>query len=465
MMWVAGVDKVCTYLNKPWLEFTGRTLAQELGHGWADGVHPEDFQEILAYYAESFDARRPFRVEYRLRRHDGEYRWILDTGVPRYFPDGTFAGYVGSCIDITERRKAEEALERSEQRYRGVVETQTELICRFLPDTTLTFVSEAYARYFNRPAESLIGTPFLALIPREAHDGVRRQLASFSPDAPMRTYEHEVMLPDGGRRWQEWTDQAIFDDRGVPVEFQSVGRDITHRKQTEEVLRQSEAALRESQRELRSLAGKLLSAYEEERSALARDLHDDTSQRLAALTIEAAMIESECRSAPDSAAKRLRDLRDRLADVANDVHHIARQLHPSILRDLGLTEAIRSECGRFSEREDVDVEFVGREDADLPADVAICLYRIVQEGLRNIAKHAAAEHAEVRLERDEDSVVLSIRDFGVGFDPVSARRGAGMGLASMHERARLVDGDIVIRSEPGQGTAIEVRVPLGELRS
>jgi PAS domain S-box-containing protein len=346
-----------------------------------------------------------------------------------------------------------------------VVQSQTELICRFLPDTTLTFVNEAYARYFSRPEESLIGTPFLSLIPQEAHEGVRRQLASLTPEVPLRTYEHEVILHDGSRGWQEWTDQALFDDDGNVVEVQSVGRDVTDRKLTEEVLRRNEAALRESERDLRLLAGRLLSAHEDERSALARDLHDDLSQRLAALAIETAMIEGECRSAPDSAAKRLRDLRDRLADVASDVHHLARQLHPAILQDLGLAEAIRSECVRFSEREGVQVEFVGSDIADLPPAVAICLYRIVQEGLRNIAKHAKAEEAQVTLVRDDHSIVLSIRDSGVGFDATSARRAAGMGLASMRERAWLVHGDIVVRSEPGQGTAIEVRVPLGELRS
>lgn len=336
MIWVAGLDKGCTYLSKPWLEFTGRSLAQELGNGWAEGVHPNDHDSCLAQYVAAFDARRPFKIEYRLRRHDGEYRWILDSGVPRYYTDGTFAGYIGSCVDITDRRQVEDALRRNE------------------------------------------------------------------------------------------------------------------------------IALQRGKEELRSLAGKLLSAQEEERSALARDLHDDLSQRLAALAIEAAMIEAACLSAPDSAAKRLRDLKDRLADVATDVHHIARQLHPAILQDLGLAEAVRSECVRFSEREGVPVEFVGGDIADLPPDVAICLYRIAQEGLRNIAKHAKAEEAQVTLVREDHAVVLSIRDSGVGFDSTAVRRAAGMGLASMRERAWLVHGDIVVRSHPGRGTAIEVRVPIGE---
>jgi signal transduction histidine kinase len=223
---------------------------------------------------------------------------------------------------------------------------------------------------------------------------------------------------------------------------------------------QAEHALHESQGELRLLAGKLLSAHEEERSALARELHDDLSQRLAALAIETAMLEVDCRSAPEPARKRLRDVKDRLVEVSTDVHNISRRLHPAILRDLGLSDAIQSECLRFSEREGIQVEFLGQDVPNLPSEVAICLYRIAQEGLRNIAKHAKAEEAHVTLLGEGAAVVLSIRDSGAGFDVASARSSGGVGLASMRERAWLVRGDIAVRSRPGQGTTIDVRVPL-----
>ncbi|HTJ91444.1 MAG TPA: ATP-binding protein [Acidocella sp.] len=120
MIWVAGTDNLCTFFNEPWLTFTGRTMEQELGNGWWEGVHPDDVARCHDIYPSHIDHREPFRIEYRLRRADGEYRWLLDNGAPRFDTDGTFLGYIGSCIDITDRKRAETEARESEQRYREV---------------------------------------------------------------------------------------------------------------------------------------------------------------------------------------------------------------------------------------------------------------------------------------------------------------------------------------------------------
>jgi PAS domain S-box-containing protein len=134
MIWMAGTDRKCSYVNKTWLDFTGRTLEQELGDDWAGGLHPDDSSHSLQTYEEAFDRRESFELQYRLRRHDGEYRWVLDNGVPRFNPDGTFAGYIGSCIDITERKLAEESLATMGRRLIEAHEEERTWIGRELHD-------------------------------------------------------------------------------------------------------------------------------------------------------------------------------------------------------------------------------------------------------------------------------------------------------------------------------------------
>ena len=213
MIWMSGADGLCTYFNQVWLDFTGRPMQSEVGDGWTEDVHRDDLQGCLDTYLRAFEARRRFTMEYRLRRYDGEYRWVLDTGVARFERDGRFAGYIGSCIDISERKRAEEALRTSEQ------------------------------------------------------------------------------------------------------------------------------SLRRSRREHRILAGRLLQAQEVERQRVARELHDDLTQRLAALAIEVGSLEQRVdRSGASRAA--LNGIREQLVKLSEDVHALSRQLHPAILDDLGLVDAL-----------------------------------------------------------------------------------------------------------------------------
>jgi PAS domain S-box-containing protein len=134
MIWTTGTDKLCNYVNKPWLDFTGRTLEQELGSGWSEGIHSEDIDTCVKTYTEAFDRREQFDMQYRLRRHDGEYRWISDIGVPRFNQDGSLAGYIGSCLDVTERKRAEEALSTIGRRLIEAHEEERTWIGRELHD-------------------------------------------------------------------------------------------------------------------------------------------------------------------------------------------------------------------------------------------------------------------------------------------------------------------------------------------
>jgi PAS domain S-box-containing protein len=335
MVWMSGPDKLCTYCNKPWLDFIGRPLERQLGDGWSEGVHPDDLQSCLQTYGRAFDARQAFRMEYRMQRFDGQYRWVLDTGIPRFRSDGAFEGYIGSCIDITDQ------------------------------------------------------------------------------------------------------------------------------KQVEETLRAREQSLRQTREGLRKLAGKLLRAQEEERRRIGREMHDDWTQRLAVLSIDLAKLDRQL-GAPQTARPLLHMMQQQLAKLSEDVHALSRQLHPSILDDLGLVDALRSECASFSRREGITVDYRPETlPASIPRDIALCIYRVAQEALRNIAKHAGVNRARVALGGTPQEILLRVQDRGAGFDPDGQRSHPGLGLSSMEERAHLLQAELTVTSAPGQGTTIALRIPLG----
>jgi signal transduction histidine kinase len=217
-----------------------------------------------------------------------------------------------------------------------------------------------------------------------------------------------------------------------------------------------------AEREARSLTGKILTAQEDERRYLAREMHDDLSQRLAASAIEAGNLEQRFQESPES-CESLGKLKKNLIAICDDVHRLSRQIHPAILDDFGLADALHSECDRFADRERVAVEFrCGELPPNLPKEVALCLFRIAQEALWNAAKYAHSERVMVELNADPEFVHLEVRDFGRGFEPQQVAASQGLGLASMKERARLVRGTIVIDSSPGKGAKITVQVPWPE---
>ena len=323
MIWMAGTDRLCTYVNQPWLEFTGRPLEAELGNGWVEAVHSEDLKRCLETYSQAFDQHRSFEMEYRIRRHDGEYRWILDAGAPRFNLDGTFAGYIGSCLDITDRKLAEEALA-------------------------------------------------------------------------------------------------------------TVGR-------------------------------RLIEAHEEERTWIARELHDDIGQRIALLAVE---LERCDRQGPGSAVDMHQQFQlacRRVSDLGKDVQALSHRLHSSKLEYLGLVTAARSFCHELSEQRKVRIEFKQSDvPTTIPKEISLCLFRVLQEALQNAVKHSADQNFTVELHGTKEGISLTVRDSGIGFDWRDAINRRGLGLISMRERLRLVNGELSIQSEHGRGTTVLACVPLGQ---
>src|SRR5437879_7212039 len=238
LIWMSGVDKLCTFFNKPWLEFTGRSMEQELGNGWAEGVHPADLQRCLQTYTAAFEAREPFVMQYRLRRHDGEYRWIKDDGVPRFDAQGDFSGYIGSCVDITELRRNEQALRESEERMTMAMDAANLGLWEWNVSKDELWGSKTrLARLGLPPSGKLSLEQGLARVHIDDRDRVRQTLRDAARTGKDYHLEYRVVLTDGSVCWTEHRGGTVVGATSEPVVLRGVSIDITERKQAEEKFR------------------------------------------------------------------------------------------------------------------------------------------------------------------------------------------------------------------------------------
>ena len=238
LIWMSGLDKLCIFFNKPWLEFTGRTMEQEMGNGWAEGVHPDDFQRCLQTYVVAFDARQPFVMQYRLRRHDGEYRWISDNGVPRYDAQKNFAGYIGSCLDVTESINKEQALRDSEERMSLAADAAELIMWTWDIRRDEVSISDKDRAFFGfSQGERLNGDRVRSVVHPEDREFVRQLVENSLHTREELEAEYRVVLPDGKVRWVTRRGRVEFEGNGEPSCERGVLMDITERKQAEEKFR------------------------------------------------------------------------------------------------------------------------------------------------------------------------------------------------------------------------------------
>jgi PAS domain S-box-containing protein len=256
----------------------------------------------------------------------------------------------------------------------------------------------------------------------------------------------EWVRRDGTRLWLTSRGEAVLDASGCPIYLRGTTQDITERKLSEKALL--------------ALSGRLITAQEEERARIARELHDDLSQRMALLAIGIEQLEQAMPELSSKARQQIHDLGAVTAEVSSTIHSLSHQLHPSKLDTLGLVASLGGLCREFGTQHNLQVQFVHSEiPRQLPREVTLCLFRIVQEALRNVVKHSGATEAKVELSGHDGRIELSIFDSGTGFNPALAKGNGGLGLISMRERLRLVAGHLSIESEPCHGTRIRVCIP------
>jgi PAS domain S-box-containing protein len=262
--------------------------------------------------------------------------------------------------------------------------------------------------------------------------------------------EFRAAREDGSIRWVRALGNGYYDKDGKPTRMVGVVFDITERKEAEQ--------------ERLELAGLLINAQEQERSRLAREIHDDFAQRLAVLALDLEVTEDFIQEG--AARGRLRKLSKEVFEIGADLHSLSHRLHSSALEMLGLTPGIHSLCAEFAAQYELEIDFVHK---DIPESIhpesALCLFRIVQEGLRNVQRHSRASKVDVQLKGSAEAISLNLSDNGIGFELSSSLAPRGLGIRSMRERARMLGGTFAVLSRPMQGTQITVTVPLNSTKA
>lgn len=490
-VWDWNVETGAVVYSPRWTEMLGYAEDEIEPHvgAWERLLHPDDVARANELHDSLAAGGGTYEGEFRLRHKDGHYIYVLSRGLPmRREPNGPVVRIVGTHLDITERRQTEAALRQSEERLTLAFAGAQEGVWDWNLETNAVMYSSRWKQMLGYADDEI--EPHISAWERLVHpdDRPRADQAHESVARGDRTYEAEFRLRHKEGRYIHVLSRGfpVRREPGGPV-VRIVGThfDLTARKQAEELLQRShhelEVRVRERTAELAraneslreeiaekeraerartELRARLIFAQEDERRRIAREMHDQFGEQLTALGHRIASLKEVCGDRAE-----LRASVDALEVVAQqldrDVDHLVWELRPTALDDLGLEAALSNYIHDWSQRARVSAELhtSGLLDDRLGSETETTLYRIAQEALTNVAKHAGARNVDVILERRGDQVLLIVEDDGAGFDPGDAgSAGRGFGLLGMQERASLVGATLQIESAAGKGTTILVRM-------
>jgi PAS domain S-box-containing protein len=405
----------------------------------------ESWERLRRAVEEALETGRSYEMDLEMVCADGTTKWLVARGEAQRDASGRVVQLRGTVQDITERKRAEELLRESEERLRMAARAGKMYAYEWDAESDVIERSAEYIDilgWMNAPAkDSYQG--MLHRIHAEDRERFMAAVASLHPEKATCQISYRVARPDESVVWLEESIRAIFDSEGKMQRMVGMVADVSARKRVEE--------------ELSDLSGRFVTAQEEERTRIARELHDDLSQRLAlaAITLQS-LSENLPRTRPEIAAT-MRNVWRQVGEISSDVHRLSRDLHPSTL-GLGLGAALKSLCKGVAQQHGVRVDVDCNDVPDAVAsEVSLCLYRVAQEALSNIVKHSEVKEAHLEVIGGTDHLLLRVMDLGRGFE--QGKDGHGLGLLSMRERLRLVGGKLTIRSS-SQGTEISAYVPI-----
>jgi PAS domain S-box-containing protein len=350
------------------------------------------------------------------------------------------------CIlqDITDRKRSEESLRESEQRLR--LATQAGRMYAYdwdvLKDVVVRSSEHVKILGLTEPLR-FPHQQFVDTIHLDDRATFLAAIAGLTPEHPTSEVTYRALTSDGALVWLKSNGRGFFDGEGRLQRVIGMVADVTDVKEAEEALA--------------SMTGKLIEAQEQERARIARELHDDITQRLTLLAIEFERLQNT----PSEFPSRVQELRRQLTEMLSDVQSLSHELHSSKLDYLGMAAAIKGFCTELAEKHGVSIDFKDENTPKhLPKEIALCLFRVAQQALHNALKYSGMRHFEVEVSGTAEKVQLVVRDAGAGFDVEETKRRGGLGLVSMQERVNMLRGQFSVESRPGEGTKIVASVPL-----
>lgn len=438
---VEDLDGQPLFVNPAFCTFLGFTEEELRRKHCADFSPAEDaekdwalFQELKAGLIDNY------QLDKRYFRRDGTLVWgRLSISLLNGRPSPLVLAMVE---DITERKRAEEALRESESKFRSVFRDTG--VCKVMvsPEGRFLAANKAFCDTLGYSEDELLEKTVESITYPEDWPAFADKLRdALTEKCGFQWVEKRCLHKSGRIVHTENTTSLILSREGNPQCFVGEVLDITKRKQAEEALS--------------SMTRRLIETQEQERTRIGRELHDDINQRLALLAVDVAQLQEN----PADVHSRAQTIRERMDEISSDIQALSHELHSSKLHYLGVLGGMKSWCKDFAERQRIQLDFRGDVSSPIPYEVGLSLFRVLQEAVHNSVKHSGVRRIEIEIRQDTSATHLVIRDSGKGFDVEAAMNGNGLGLTSMKERVRLINGTISIESEPLHGAAIHVRVP------
>jgi PAS domain S-box-containing protein len=404
-------------------------------------VHPEDQKTFINSLAECTPESPNTQISYRLLRPDGSVLWLERTGHAIFDEQGKMVRMIGMAADITQRKLGEAKL----LEYERAVEGAEEMIVVVDREYRYLIANNTFLKMRKMTKAQVVGRFAHEVLNKGVFEALVKEKLDECFQGKVVKYEMKYTYPELGERDIFISYFPIEGTTGID-RVACIMQDITERKSAEEALS--------------TVSQKLIEAQEEERARIARELHDDVGQRLALLAVHVEGLKQSSPAWGAESESQIGELRKQIADLSIDVQALSHELHSPKLEYLGLAAAAAGFCRELSDRQGVEIDFHSeRIPTNLPKDVALCLFRVLQEALQNATKHSGTQQFQVSLRGGVNEVELTVHDSGIGFAPEEAMKGRGLGLTSMQERLKLVDGQLSIESRPGAGTTIRATAP------